>query len=490
MGRNAHAAQLAGKLLCHFGLAMHHENLGRLWFKGVNPLHQRVVSGVGGQPLEVDNLGLDRNLFPKHLDLLRPVEQMTAKAALGLEAHENHRALGPPQVVLEMVADTAGITHAACRNDDLGMVVHVEQLGLLHRFGQNQVVKGQHGHAVAHQHAGLLVNVARQVSRENGGGLTCQRAIDIYGEVGQALHKPSLLDFADEIQQLLRASHRKGGDDHIAALLKGLVHDGGQVLRILTLALVVAVAVSGLHDHIVGLFDKLRVTDDGLVGVAQVPRKDQLFGDAILGHPQLHNGGAQQMARVNEAELDALAQRLLLFVVIGLKPGKRLFRVFQRVKRLHRLGTGTLALAVLILRIRLLDVRRVAQHNAQKLPRQTGGHDAALIPQLDKQGQASRMVNVGMGDNHIVDFPRMKPELSIVDLVLALLQAAVNENALAAGIQTVTTAGDGLGRSVKCQFHIFCASFPRLRLRLQHAPGRRSIPPASPAGRRLSSCFF
>ena len=136
MGRDAHIAQLSGKLLGHLCLAVHHKNLGGLWLKGVNPLHQRVVPGVGGQPLEVDNFGLHGNLFPKHLDLLRPVEQMTAKAALGLEAHENHRALGPPQVVLEMVADTASITHAACRNDDLGMVVHVEQLGLLHRFGE------------------------------------------------------------------------------------------------------------------------------------------------------------------------------------------------------------------------------------------------------------------------------------------------------------------------------------------------------------------
>ena len=84
------------------------------------------------------------------------------------------------------------------------------------------------------------------------------------------------------------------------------------------------------------------------------------------------------------------------------------------------------------------------------------------------------MVNVCMGDDHIVNFPGMKPQLCIVDLVLALLQTAVNEDALSAGIQTVAAAGDGLGRSIKCQFHISCASFPSFRHRAQHTSGCRS----------------
>ena len=60
---------------------------------------------------------------------------------------------------------------------------------------------------------------------------------------------------------------------------------------------------------------------------------------------------------------------------------------------------------------------------------------------------------MGVGDQNVVDGIGGKGQLVVVDLIPPLLQAAVDEDALAVDLQAVTAAGDTLVRSVKTQLH-------------------------------------
>lgn len=46
------------------------------------------------------------------------------------------------------------------------------------------------------------------------------------------MHQPALLDFTDEIQHFLRSPDGKGGDDQIAAAVKGLLNLSGKLCHI------------------------------------------------------------------------------------------------------------------------------------------------------------------------------------------------------------------------------------------------------------------
>ena len=80
---------------------------------------------------------------------------------------------------------------------------------------------------------------------------------------------------------------------------------------------------------------------------------------------------------------------------------------------------------------------------------------------LDKHGDPSGVVDVGVSHQNIVDGVGGEGQFMVVDLVPPLLQAAVNQNPLPVDLQTVATARDTLVGSEKVQFHalallIFC----------------------------------
>ena len=114
---------------------------------------------------------------------------------------------------------------------------------------------------------------------------------------------------------------------------------------------------------------------------------------------------------------------------------------------------GPAVLAVFILGVALLDVGGVLEHDAHELSREPGGENAALEAVFDEHGHPAGVVDVGVGDEHIVDAARGKGQGAVVHLVPALLQSAVDEDALAAYLQTMAAAGDALVSAEKTQLH-------------------------------------
>ena len=65
--------------------------------------------------------------------LLGPVDNGTSQCAYSLISHEQYSGLRSPEIMLKVMSDTAGLTHAGCRQDHLGCHVEVDGLGLIAR---------------------------------------------------------------------------------------------------------------------------------------------------------------------------------------------------------------------------------------------------------------------------------------------------------------------------------------------------------------------
>ena len=318
-----------------------------------------VVIRVGGKPLEVDDLGADGDILAEQPHALGAVQQVASQRAGRLEAHEHHGAVGAPEVVFQMVADAPRIAHAGGGDNDLGRLVHVQQLGLVHRLRQVQAGEVEHVGAVLHQRQRVVVQIAPQVAAENGGGLLRQRAVHIHGEILHGGDKPLVLDLPDEVQQLLRSAHGEGGDDHVAALAQRLVDDLRQLIGVAPHLGVVAVAVGGLRQHIVGAGEKLRVADDRLIHVADIAGEHDGALLVPLPADEPDAGAAQQMSGVDELRRYAVHHRHVLLVFAGLDELADAQGVGHGVDRLYLRAAGALVLAVLILRVLLLNMSGV-----------------------------------------------------------------------------------------------------------------------------------
>ena len=454
VGGEAHALDGLGKEGRHLPVAVDHKDVLGLGLLEVgDPAQQVVPVGVGGKALEIHDLGVDGDLLAEHLDALGALQQGAAQSALALIAHEHHGALSAPQIMLQVVADTARVAHAGGGDDDLGGGFLVQGLGLLAGLRHPQIRKVEHMGAVLYQLQGVLIQVAAEVPGEDGGGLFRKRRVDIDGEIRIGLHQSRVLDLPDEVQKLLSAAHGERGDDDVAAPGDGLVNDGGQVVGIAPYLGVVAVTVGGFHDHIVRAVDMDRIPDDGLVDVAQVAGEHQSLRHAALRRVHDDAGRAQQMAGVHEFQRHALAQGYLFTVFAGGHELPDPGGVLDGVKRLHTGRAGALALAVLPLGVLLLDMGGVQQHDVQQVRRQAGGDDAALESLLDEHRDAAGVVDMGVGHQHIVDAVCRKGELGVGGLVPALLQSAVHQNALTVHFQAVTAAGHALIGAEKAELH-------------------------------------
>ncbi len=136
----------------------------------------------------------------------------------------------------------------------------------------------------------------------------------------------------------------KEGNHHVAALGDGLVDDSRQIVGVAPDLGVVAVAVSGLHDHVIRPGEEGRVPDDGLVHIADVAGEDEPLGDAALGGVHDDGGGAQQMAGIHNSTRTPSHSSRWLVILAGGHVLAHPLGVLDGVQGLHMGGAGALGL--------------------------------------------------------------------------------------------------------------------------------------------------
>ena len=431
---------------------MHDKDLLRLFPLHLQPVLQAVFIGVAGHIPEGADLCLYRYLFAEQLDGGKPVQQQPPHRPLALVSHKDHRAFGAPQVVLQVVPDAPGLTHTAGGNNDLGGRVAVQRNRFIHRAGKPQAGEADGPKALFQELQRLLIGIAGQVAVVDLGGLQRQRAIHVNAEIGVRFHQSPHLDLPKIVEQLLRAPHRKGRNDDIAAPCQRPVYDLGKIPRHILAAFMQAVAVGGFHHHIVGGRHRLRVPYNGLVHIADIPGKDDGAG-LLLGHGKAYHRRPQQVAGVIPVRLHPGEQLGAVAVAYRHQQLQRIGGILYGIQRLHGRVAAALILSRLPLGVRLLDPRAVHQHDLQKVAGRPRGIDRPLVAVFHQQRQPPAVVGVGVGHTYRIDRRRIKEQLVFVIHIAALLQAAVDEDVFAAGGQTVAAAGHDPCRSPKTQFH-------------------------------------
>ena len=253
----------------------------------------------------------------------------------------------------------------------------------------------------------------------------------------------ALLDLTDEVEQLLRAAHREGGDDHVAAAVKRLLDARRKLLHIIhALFGVEPVAVSRFDDKVLGILNILRIAQDRLIQVSDVAREGDLARLSPLVQPDLDRCGSEQMPHVGHADRHAVVDLDLLTVGAGAQKPDNAQSILHVVERLDRLTAAALRLAALPLRFRHLDICTVTKHDVAERTGGGTGIDRTAVPLLIQQRQATAVVDMGVGEQHEIQLRRADRQLLIHEEILALLHAVVHYSLLIAHLKEGATAGN------------------------------------------------
>ena len=95
----------------------------------------------------------------------------------------------------------------------------------------------------------------------------------------------------------------------------------------------------------------------------------------------------------------------------------------------------------------------VRQHDLQQLCGEPGRQDTAAKALPHQHGQTSAVIDVGVGNQHVVHGVGGKGQVAVINFIPPLLQAAVHQDLFPVALHAVAAAGDSLGRAEKGQFH-------------------------------------
>ena len=101
------------------------------------------------------------------------------------------------------------------------------------------------------------------------------------------------------------------------------------------------------------------------------------------------------------------------------------------------------------------DVGGIAQHGVAEIDGRGSSVDGAAKAILDEQGNASGVIDVGMGEDHRFDGSGIDGKIPVEVFGLfapALEHAAIEQVLFAIHFEVVHGAGHSAGRAVKCEF--------------------------------------
>ncbi len=135
------------------------------------------------------------------------------------------------------------------------------------------------------------------VHPEYGGDVDGEGAVDIDRDIRDLA---VAVEPVQAVDQLLRPTHGKGGNQQLPSPIRHPAHRGAQPRLGVVERLVVPVGIGRFdHQSVDRSRRRLRVSDDGKAAPADVTGKDQPLR-AALGYPEVNRGRAEDMARPRE----------------------------------------------------------------------------------------------------------------------------------------------------------------------------------------------
>ena len=292
------------------------------------------------------------------------------------------------------------------------------------------------------------------------------RGGDGHGRVEENLQaarqSPGFHGLVQEIENFLGALEGEGGDDHIAATVEGVLDGAVQFLDGGLQFLVQAIAVGCLHHHHIGMGRAGRVPQQGAAGVTEIAGEQHGAAPAVLFQFQEDAGRAEDVSGIDEGGANA-RRNIDGLIVFGRAPEEvhAVEGVEHRIQGLDPLpvvmAMGAGLPAGLVLGLFFLQMGRIEHHQPGQLPGSGRGDDLALEPPPGQQGDATTVIQMGMGQQQVVDLRRVETEglgILLGQLPPTLEHAAVDEDALAVAFDEMAGAGDFVIGAVEGDFHV------------------------------------
>ena len=261
-----------------------------------------------------------------------------------------------------MMKDASGIRHAARRNDDGGASLRIQCPRFFRSRADAQLRHLRQAAAVLRQQLDRRLVKLLHVLHEHARSSNRHGAVQNNGHI---LHAPFLPKLIKIIEQGLRAPNGKGRNDEIAAALHRILHSF-QKSRFPIVELMQTIAVCRLKQQIIRALDERGIFDDGLIGLPQVAGKHELCRFPVFFHIHFHDGRANDMTGITKTHFDVIFHMKQFVVRFRDKMLQRRFCVFHRIERLNQRIAAALNLAVQNLRIVLLYMGGIRQHDMRQ----------------------------------------------------------------------------------------------------------------------------
>ena len=298
-----------------------------------------------------------------------------------------------------MMLDAAGVAHAGSGNDDGGVVIGVDGLGFLARQRVMQIEQFEGIIAFVQERQGVVIEKL-PVMPEHFCGADGQRAVH---EDGHIRKLAPVIELMQAVEDFLRALHSEGGNDDLAAVAVAVADGIGEFVQTGRGILMIAIAVGGFHEDVVGLGRRLGIPDDEGLRAADVAGENDARCFAVFGYFEPDGRGAEDVPSLVKSGPDARGRFYGLVQIHGSDLLCRALGVQNGVNGFRRvLETAAGVLLGLELSFHLLNVRAVFEHEGDELTRSLCAVDPAGEPVFDEGRKKAGMIDVGVGEEHEV----------------------------------------------------------------------------------------
>ena len=220
----------------------------------------------------------------------------------------------------------------------------------------------------------------------------------------------------------------------------------------------VPVSVGRFYENDIPVAERNGIPQDFKAPRAEVAGENHGFRPAILFRREFNACRPQHVACPGQPNRHTVRHGKRLHVLGPLKLSHRLLDLLGVVEGLNRRLAGPFSFPVGPGDVISLHFGGIAQDQRSHLDGRRRGVHRPFEPALGQHRQPAAMIQVSMGQDHGVQFPRLQTERHPVEflrLAPALEHPEIDQDVGARRLHMVSRTRDETGRSVECDFHVF-----------------------------------
>ena len=233
----------------------------------IEPIHQPIFVGMGGEGVDYLHLCFKLNFFAKHFEGIAFFDYPAAESVLCLIAHDENDIVFVGERVLEVVNNSPTFAHSACRNDYHGPRLLIERLRLLRRGNVCHVREVERIFPRGNHTARFSIVHFAMLRIDPCGFLGERRVYEEFSFVREFSSRKNSVEVPDD---LLRSAHGECGNDELGVVPVYVLEEGFDLCLHIVGRGMEPVGVCGFDEQDVCAGGIFEVPQDWLVGLPEV----------------------------------------------------------------------------------------------------------------------------------------------------------------------------------------------------------------------------